>query len=432
MARHKQPDDDNYILGSWEAAKYLSIGINNVRALVRNGIIPIYRVNSRVWLFNKSVLDQYRADREVRKEFVADVAVKRREVSINVADVTLSEDVKAFSRLYGRGIVELWALVVAYALPRTGSITVPIDTLTYRAGLTLEYVSKCFEFWKAYQWIRPDYEIGRLNVTARLTDPTGAIPANNIPTLSNDETDEMGDDGLGTMVEGKPVQLEPELTLLTANEAEFVNNGDDAAVLSMPAPAQKPTSTVEMFGEPFVPPMMAVAVADSSTAGKKKPGRKPLSDAASFKPGQYKPTESEIREVFAYWQEVCGHKEAKLDGTRRTRITWALSTYGSIERCKMAINGIASNPHNQGQNDRNRKYDDIELCFRNAVKFEGFEMDGRKAKTAIDCETGEVSVSITDGEMTPAEKIAKYTQWAMEANAHYEQQAIERYGNSNG
>jgi len=414
MARHKQPDDDNYILGSWEAAKYLSIGINNVRALVRNGIIPIYRVNSRVWLFNKAVLDQYRADRECRKDFVADVTVKRREVSINVADVTLSEDVKAFSRLYGRGIVELWALVVAYALPRTGSITVPIDTLTYRAGLTLEYVTKCFEFWKAYQWITPDYEIGRLNVNARLSDPTGAIPKDYIPTLSSAETDEMGDDGLGTLVEGKPVCLEPELTLLTANEAEIVNDE---------------LSTVPVYAEVFVPGVTtdrAVAV-----TAKKKPGRKPTSGADSFKPGQYKPTESEIREVFTYWQEVCGHKEAKLDGLRRTRITWALSNYGT-ERCKLAINGIASSPYHQGQNDRNKKYDDIELCFRNSAKFESFEMDGRKAKTSIDSETGKVSVSVTDGEMTTAEKITLYTQWATEANAHYEQQAIERYGNNNG
>lgn len=406
MARHKQPENDDYILGSWEAAKYLCIGINNVRALVRSGILPIYRVNSRVWLFNKAVLDQYRADRESRKEFIASPTVKRREVSINVADVTLSEDVKAFSRLYGRGIVELWALVVAFSSPRTGSIEVPIDTLTYKSGLTLDYVSRCFEFWKVYQWIRPDYEIGRLNVTARLSDPTGAIPQNNLPMLTNAEADEMGDDGLGTLVEGEPTQIEPELTLLTAAEAETVNE-------------EKASEPIPLFGESFVPAIV------TASKGKGK-ASKSLSDATQFKPGQYKPTESEIREVFQYWQEVCNRRESKLDSLRRTRIAWALSNYG-IERCKTAINGIASNPHNQGQNDRHRKYDDIELCFRNEVKFEGFEMDGRKAKTAIDCETGEVSVSITNGEMTPAEKIALYTQWATEATESYEREALERY-----
>ena len=44
----------------------------------------------------------------------------------------------------------------------------------------------------------------------------------------------------------------------------------------------------------------------------------------------------------------------------------------TVDQIKMAITGCSMTPHNMGQNDNNKKYDDIELICRDGVKVETF------------------------------------------------------------
>lgn len=61
----------------------------------------------------------------------------------------------------------------------------------------------------------------------------------------------------------------------------------------------------------------------------------------------------------------------KLTEEREERISWAVVTYG-VETCVEAIEGCKLSPFHQGDNDRRRKYDDVELILRDAAKIERF------------------------------------------------------------
>lgn len=68
----------------------------------------------------------------------------------------------------------------------------------------------------------------------------------------------------------------------------------------------------------------------------------------------------------------------KLTEEREERISWAVVTYG-VEACVEAIEGCKLSPFHQGDNDRRRKYDDVELILRDAAKIERFrEIAGEK------------------------------------------------------
>lgn len=61
----------------------------------------------------------------------------------------------------------------------------------------------------------------------------------------------------------------------------------------------------------------------------------------------------------------------KLTEEREERISWAVVTYG-VDACVEAIEGCKLSPFHQGDNDRRRKYDDVELILRDAAKIERF------------------------------------------------------------
>jgi hypothetical protein len=77
-------------------------------------------------------------------------------------------------------------------------------------------------------------------------------------------------------------------------------------------------------------------------------------------------------EVFAYWQEKCGHPKSKLDKTRRKAIEARIAEGYSIERIKQAIRGINFSPHNMGKNDTGTVFDDIELICRTGANVDRF------------------------------------------------------------
>lgn len=79
-----------------------------------------------------------------------------------------------------------------------------------------------------------------------------------------------------------------------------------------------------------------------------------------------------ISQVFNYWRVVLKHSKAKLDATRRKKIIAAIKLGFSFEELKQAIDGCSRSPFHMGSNDQGRKYDDINLIFRNAAKIEMF------------------------------------------------------------
>lgn len=75
--------------------------------------------------------------------------------------------------------------------------------------------------------------------------------------------------------------------------------------------------------------------------------------------------EGAVNRVFAHWRTVHDHPRARLDAKRRKLIHNALKGYSEADLCQ-AISGYLNSPHHMGQNDRNTKYDDIELMLRDA------------------------------------------------------------------
>lgn len=79
-----------------------------------------------------------------------------------------------------------------------------------------------------------------------------------------------------------------------------------------------------------------------------------------------------IEQVFTYWKQTIAPKsKAVLDDKRTIRIGWAIHDYG-IESCKQAINGILNSEWHMGVNPQQKKYNDVELIFRNADNVEKF------------------------------------------------------------
>jgi len=84
-----------------------------------------------------------------------------------------------------------------------------------------------------------------------------------------------------------------------------------------------------------------------------------------------------VRELFAYWQEQCGHPQAKLSPERRGKIEGRLREGFTAPQIQEAIDGAARGAF---VNEAGKRFDDIELICRNATKLESFI--GRPAAAA--------------------------------------------------
>lgn len=76
--------------------------------------------------------------------------------------------------------------------------------------------------------------------------------------------------------------------------------------------------------------------------------------------------------LFNYWRTLCGHPMAKFTPDRFRMLAPFLQRYGS-ELCHRAIEGAAYDPMTRVQkNGATKRYDDLELIFRDSGKFESF------------------------------------------------------------
>jgi hypothetical protein len=92
----------------------------------------------------------------------------------------------------------------------------------------------------------------------------------------------------------------------------------------------------------------------------------------------------DIESVFNYWREKTNHLSAKLDSKRKSKIGQALNMGFSVAALKQAVDGCISSKFHMGENDQKRKYDSVDLVFRNAEKIEEFERMAKSKSQASD------------------------------------------------
>lgn len=82
--------------------------------------------------------------------------------------------------------------------------------------------------------------------------------------------------------------------------------------------------------------------------------------------GSHRPSPTEaVSRVFEHWRTAYNHPKAQLDAKRTKVIREALKHYAESDLLT-AISGYKNSPHHMGKNDRQTKYDDIELFLRDS------------------------------------------------------------------
>lgn len=86
-------------------------------------------------------------------------------------------------------------------------------------------------------------------------------------------------------------------------------------------------------------------------------------------------TDGEIEQLWDYWVEKmrAGSKRKPiLDSNRRLYLGAAIHDYG-MQGCQDAIDGCALSEFHMGRNKMNKRYDSVELIFRDAEHVEKFQ-----------------------------------------------------------
>lgn len=85
---------------------------------------------------------------------------------------------------------------------------------------------------------------------------------------------------------------------------------------------------------------------------------------------------SEIQGVFKHWQKLTKHPGAILDPKRIKIIKNWLDIGYTADDLKQAITGCSKTDHNIGKNDRQTRYDSLELILRNGGNIDRFMAAG--------------------------------------------------------
>ena len=121
-----------------------------------------------------------------------------------------------------------------------------------------------------------------------------------------------------------------------------------------------------------------------STSGKPKPDRAPLTLAQLTSDKESQATEGESRaaigrRLFVHWGKTMGKRSNTIcDAKRRRAVEACLKAGVDEETGRKAIDGCKLTPHNMGENDRGRPFNDIALIVRDVPQVERF------AETASD------------------------------------------------
>jgi hypothetical protein len=78
--------------------------------------------------------------------------------------------------------------------------------------------------------------------------------------------------------------------------------------------------------------------------------------------------------VFDRWRELFGHPKAQLDAKRRRLVERAIKSHGE-DTCVRSLEGYSRDPFTLGENDRHKRFDELELLLRDAQRIErGLEL----------------------------------------------------------
>ena len=94
--------------------------------------------------------------------------------------------------------------------------------------------------------------------------------------------------------------------------------------------------------------------------------------------------ESDVDDVYRYWVSVMRPGRTRvpqMDVERSRKVRAAVADYG-VDLCKRAIDGCAASDFHMGKNRANKRYDDLELIFRDQAHIEMFleKAESRKQK----------------------------------------------------
>ena len=99
--------------------------------------------------------------------------------------------------------------------------------------------------------------------------------------------------------------------------------------------------------------------------------------------GKLKLTE-DVKEIFEYWKNTLNHPKAIYSNDRINKIKARLKEGFTVDDCKKAIDSISKSPYHMGDNDKNKKYDSVEMIFRNADKLEWYINNNNNSKKSQD------------------------------------------------
>lgn len=105
------------------------------------------------------------------------------------------------------------------------------------------------------------------------------------------------------------------------------------------------------------------------------------------------------KRVFEHWRERTGRtSRTAFDGKRRRAVEARLADGYTPDDLCLAVDGCLVTPHNQGQNERGEKYDDLELICRDAAHVDRFIRNAKNPPrpSAPDVRLGHVSASSVD------------------------------------
>jgi hypothetical protein len=108
-------------------------------------------------------------------------------------------------------------------------------------------------------------------------------------------------------------------------------------------------------------------VAAKRTRGPSKLTRQQLGKAE-------KVPEAEVQELYEYWCSTMRPGRTRvpaLDTKRHLKVAAAIADYG-VDQCKLAIDGCAASDFHMGRNKQKKRFDDLELIFRDQDHVERF------------------------------------------------------------
>lgn len=118
----------------------------------------------------------------------------------------------------------------------------------------------------------------------------------------------------------------------------------------------------------------------SEDQGSKDQGREGKGEDQLVERRSAPPDRDVVAEVFAYWQKVMDSPRSQLDDKRRKAIKGALKLYEPRQVCE-AILGCSRSAWHMGENDRRRKFNDLDLILRDAKHIDDFTEMASKRTT---------------------------------------------------